>query len=969
MKYKGHSGKIYDLGNSIAQGGEGVVYNIAEDNALVAKLYKDGKGKNDSAKERKLLAMINNPPDKSIMNQITWPKDVLYNSSGVFVGFVMLKLTINEDLNIIYEYGDEAKYKNISWKNKIIIAENICAVLDAVHGAGHVVGDLNPKNISVNPQTGHVIFVDTDSYHINDGGVAYRCGVGMPEYLSVEIQKALRGGKHTLETAPLPTFTKATDNFSLAVHIFQLLMNGVHPFACRVLNQDADVFPQPIDNILNGVCPFFQATKGIDIPVWAPPITILPKNIQNLFKRAFVDGYTNPNVRPTAAEWHSALTTLTGQLKQCNIVSFHEYYMALSQCPWCQSKKKADSAYRNIIPQQHFAAQTVSQATPTPIPAPQPTTSSGYSNGANSYNYSSYSSSNKTKRIVIISLLVLLLIVGGVVLLVVKGNSDGFNLNKTISLAVPTSLGVTDGEISWNEVENADSYMVKINDKEISTSQNSVLIDDSFEAGEYVVSVSARGASENIIASDFSNSITVIKPSAPSLITLENGIISWQAVNDYENYKIVVNGLAVATVNGFGYVLRDNIDVLQTGENIIGIKVAGNSGPLIDSDLSSTVEAVKLSAPSASIVGNKLTWNNIDDAIGYTIIITNDSFTSSETVEADVSSVDLLGKFAKGTYQISVLAIGNNDTCYSSEPSVAVSYTSDKAIITLSSKEDLLNICSDLEATYILQNNVDISGIDWTPIGTSTSKFEGAFIGNGYVINGLTLTSASEKGAGFFGVIAENGSVDGVTFQNVNISGSSTGYVGAVAGISYGTISNVTVSGTVGYSAIGDCVGGLVGESYGSIYNCTNKAQVKGATDVGGIAGKACFDKANMSFGGCINNGVIVGESKVGGLIGYSHVSRKIYFSNLNNTGNVTASDQYAGGICGYTEGSSGQSGNYESCVNSGKITAKDYVGGCFGYVGVYINITYEDLDSSKNCANIGSLYTSGAHNGNIKGN
>lgn len=964
MKYKGKSGKIYNLSNLIAQGGEGMIYDVAENCNLVAKLYKDGKGKNDTAKERKLIAMINNPPDKSVLSQITWPQDILYNSSGIFVGFIMLKLTINEDLNVIYEYGDDAKYKNIPWKNKIIVAENICAVLDAVHGAGHVVGDLNPKNISVDPKTGYVIFVDTDSYHIKNSDVIYRCEVGMSEYLPPELQKALKGGQ-SLKTAKLPTFTKATDNFALAVHIFQLLMNGVHPFACRLLpDSNLEDCPQPTDNILKGVCPFFQRTQGIDIPVFAPPITILPKNVQDLFRRAFVDGYTNPNARPTAAKWHSALSVLAGQLKQCGVVSFHEYYKTLNQCPWCQVKQKVRSAYSNIIPQQHFTKTTVSPNIPTHTPAPQAPVSSGYTSSASSYSYSGYSSGSKTKRIVIISLLVLMLVVGAVVLIFT------LRANRTINLSVPTSLRVNDSGISWDNVENADSYTVKINNLEIPTLQNFILIDNSFKAATFNISVKANGASDNKVDSDYSDIITVTKPSAPASIVLENGIVSWQTVDNYELYKVVVNGSAVATVNGVEYVLKDNIDVLQSGSNTIAVSVAGDSASVVDSDLSSSVEAVKLSAPmNLSIVDDVLMWHEIDGAIGYSVTIANESYSATETVGENITSLDLSGKVAKGTYQILVQALGDGNTYFSSEASNTVSYTSDKVIITLSTKSDLLNMSNDSEATYILQNDIDISGVDWTPIGTSSTKFNGILTGNGYTINGLTIKSAEVSNIGFFGVIGESGNVDGVTFKDVNISGSSAGYIGAVAGISYGTISNVTVSGTVGYSTSGDNVGGLVGASYGFIYNCTSKAQVKGATNVGGIVGSFEFSKANMSFNNCVNYGTIVGQSRVGGLVGYLRVARKNNFFSLNNVGSVTASDKYAGGICGYTEGSSGQTGYYESCVNSGTIIASDYVGGCFGYVGVYINITYEDLDSSKNCSNTGSLYSNGSHKGTIKGN
>ena len=179
--------------------------------------------------------------------------------------------------------------------------------------------------------------------HLTDGAQVYRCCVGMPEYLPREIQEKMRVG---LENAPLPTFTEATDNFALAVHIFQLLMNGVHPFACSVIpSADSVVTPDTSDSILNGECPFFTPVAGRDIPRFAPPLDILPDEIRELFRPAFVAGHADPAKRPGAETWYYALERLDGNLTQCPTVIFHEYSSALSACPWCA----ADQRFRSAI--------------------------------------------------------------------------------------------------------------------------------------------------------------------------------------------------------------------------------------------------------------------------------------------------------------------------------------------------------------------------------------------------------------------------------------------------------------------------------------------------------------------------------------------------------------------------------------------------------------------------------------------
>ena len=110
MIYAGKDGIQYNLSSTpFAKGGEGEIFAVNGQAGIVAKIYLPGKAGID--KERKLVKMVGEPPDSSVLSQIAWPQDVLYNA-GQFVGFTMPKLSINEDLNVIYEYGDSAKYAN-----------------------------------------------------------------------------------------------------------------------------------------------------------------------------------------------------------------------------------------------------------------------------------------------------------------------------------------------------------------------------------------------------------------------------------------------------------------------------------------------------------------------------------------------------------------------------------------------------------------------------------------------------------------------------------------------------------------------------------------------------------------------------------------------------------------------------------------------------------------------------------------
>ncbi len=403
MEFHGVNGKYYKtIEPALGKGGEGSVYRIENMPNFVLKMFSESK--RTESRHRKLLAMIDTPIEKNALQQITWPTDVVY-LDGNFVGYIMPLIKNNEDLNVMYS----DKY-NCTLSEKITIAQNLCAAVNAVHEAGQVCGDLNPKNICVDPHNAIVTLVDTDSYHITDINTTqiFRCEVGLPEYLPREIQEKMKNGA-TLATAPLPTFTKHSDLFALAVHIFALLMNGCHPFACAVDNLQSSIShmsiskpsvaaPQPIENICDGFFPFYQSKDGITVPVYAPKFEYLPDDIQTLFVKAFVDGHANPNARPNAVEWYQALEIMKSNLKKCGTDSTHMFPKHNKDCPWCAINNKMSS----------FSAPKISQISVN--------THQNYTNGnANTKTTSTYSttrSKNKWIAPVCIGVALLLLIIG-----------------------------------------------------------------------------------------------------------------------------------------------------------------------------------------------------------------------------------------------------------------------------------------------------------------------------------------------------------------------------------------------------------------------------------------------------------------------------------------------------------------------------------------------------------------------------
>ena len=228
---------------------------------------------------------------------------------------------------------------------------------------------------------------------------------------------------------------------------------------------------------------------------------------------------------------------------------------------------------------------------------------------------------------------------------------------------------------------------------------------------------------------------------------------------------------------------------------------------------------------------------------------------------------------------------------------------------TVTSADGLMNIAklvnggkTDINIT--LDTDIDLTGKDWTPIGTDyNNSYKGTFDGGGHTITGLTFTT-NDKYAGLFGYIGDAGTVKNVVMEGVLItSNNGLSRAGGVAGFSRGTIENCSVSGSVSGTVN---VGGVVGAQWGGfITGCSSSATVKGSVDVGGVAG---LTNSNATMTACYATGNVtleiapINAISGGGLVGFNGGSRILACyatGNVTSTGSSTV-NVYIGGFCGY---------------------------------------------------------------------
>ena len=219
---------------------------------------------------------------------------------------------------------------------------------------------------------------------------------------------------------------------------------------------------------------------------------------------------------------------------------------------------------------------------------------------------------------------------------------------------------------------------------------------------------------------------------------------------------------------------------------------------------------------------------------------------------------------------------------------------------TVTSADGLMNVAelvnggkSDINIT--LDTDIDLTGKDWTPIGTDyDNSYKGTFDGGGHTITGLTFTTNDEY-AGLFGWLNRAGTVKNVVMEGVQITSNQIygGSIGGVVGSGWGTIENCSVSGSVSGTVY---VGGVVGVQIGgSITGCSSSATVNGTVDVGGVAGQT---NSSATLTACYATGnVIIEMAPKKNIAGGSLVGMNAGSSLLAcyATGNVTSTGSSTG--------------------------------------------------------------------------
>lgn len=330
------TGVPVSVGAVLARGGQGEVLDVPGRPDVVFKRYKAAELGKDPGLTARLRVMTRHRPSgwkDTVTGRVllTWPTDLVYDA-GLCVGYLMPRVDVAHSATLVRvaDPSDRASASGVtrwlaglSWRRLLDVAINLAAAVGTLHEAGVVIGDFNDSNVAVTPQSTVTLF-DCDSMQISDPvtGERYFCRVFRPDFIAPELDGV------DLASTYRPV---SSDLFALAVHLHLLLLQGEHPFR-GFWRGDGD---PPLELALAKQGLWTHGGSGRTSPRPAAiPIDLLPPDIIDLFRRAFVVGAAIPGQRPTPREWCESLTELSTHLEQCLrghwFPAFHQ-----RRCPWC----------------------------------------------------------------------------------------------------------------------------------------------------------------------------------------------------------------------------------------------------------------------------------------------------------------------------------------------------------------------------------------------------------------------------------------------------------------------------------------------------------------------------------------------------------------------------------------------------------------------------------------------------------
>jgi len=332
-------------------GGQAAVFPVEGDDTIVVKLYRDRPGPDLERRLARMLTMsplAARPTDANQPPELAWPTAIARGPDDTFLGYAMRRFGEPRHVQLVGLFTRAQRLRlfpdRADWRFLLGVSWNLAFMTARMHYEGLVIGDFSSSNVVVDAN-GFVTFLDCDSIAFTDPGTGehFPCLMHTTDYSSPERQSGAAA-------------TPESDNFALAVLIYQLLTAGNHPFGG--VPHDSTSESTVKDNIAASVS-YVVRPEAVVIPRGTVDPSVLPPGLLTLAHTAFGPGVHAPAARPTPEVWLRALDQERSRVQACPTRPLHTYGSHLPTCPWCT---------RAAVTGHDVFNPPVRQPVPVPVP-------------------------------------------------------------------------------------------------------------------------------------------------------------------------------------------------------------------------------------------------------------------------------------------------------------------------------------------------------------------------------------------------------------------------------------------------------------------------------------------------------------------------------------------------------------------------------------------------------------------------
>lgn len=341
-------------GKALNRGADGAIYRSPDGRYALKYYHEPGK---DPARQHKVWQMILHPPEDTQANHFAWPCALLFNPRGVFVGFAMPLLDITSYASLDMALSARGRQieslpQSSAWRLQVAI--NLCKRVAELHEKGHCIIDLKPANLLVHRRSGDVAVVDCDGFAVQGNDEYFPAHQFTMGFIAPEAFSSRQSPQ---------VLRQPQDQFALAVILFKLLNNGLHPYQ-GVPTRRREIPTDNQNRIGGGFYPYgIQAHADIKPSPWS-----VHQDFPAIVRQTFDHSFT-ARQRPSAREWVELLEQAAQRLKQCSQIPEHGYWG--KQCPHC-ARANTRVRVNKPKPTQRPRAPLPQGQAPLYIPVPAP---------------------------------------------------------------------------------------------------------------------------------------------------------------------------------------------------------------------------------------------------------------------------------------------------------------------------------------------------------------------------------------------------------------------------------------------------------------------------------------------------------------------------------------------------------------------------------------------------------------------